>query len=122
MDHRNAFAASEPFSTARHEEDAGLPACISLDSLSLGGVAALNPQKSLPKKYRSPQPGERSTFQGAGVVPVTRLESGEVRILLWQPQSGKKQGVRWYDFGGRKEHHSEFTSACACRKFAKQTY
>jgi len=106
----------------RHDEDAGLPACISLDSLSLGGVAALNPQKSLPKKYRTPQPGEKSTYQGAGVVPVTRLENGEVRILLWQPQSGKKQGVRWYDFGGKKEHRSEYTSAAAARKFAKQTY
>ena len=24
-------------------------------------------------------------------------------MLLWQPQKGKKQGVRWYDFGGSKK-------------------
>jgi hypothetical protein len=93
-----------------------------LESTSLGNVAASIPQVQLPRKYRAPKAGERSTFQGAGVVPVTRTESGEVRILLWQPQSGKKKGVRWWDFGGRKEHRTEFTSACACRKFASQTY
>uniref|UniRef100_A0A7S4RJ41 Uncharacterized protein n=1 Tax=Alexandrium monilatum TaxID=311494 RepID=A0A7S4RJ41_9DINO len=121
-DRRLAFANSEPFQTLRNEEDVNLPACISLDSLSLGGVAALNPQTALPKKYRHPQPGERSTYQGAGVVPVARLDDGEIRILLWQPQSGNKKGVRWYDFGGKKEHRSEYTSVCAARKFAKQTY
>jgi hypothetical protein len=93
-----------------------------LDSMSLGNVAASIPQVNLPRKYRVAKPGERSTFQGAGVVPVTRMANGEVRILLWQPQSGKKKGVRWWDFGGRKEHRTEFTSACACRKFASQTY
>mmetsp|Transcript_113928 Transcript_113928/g.317239 ORF Transcript_113928/g.317239 Transcript_113928/m.317239 type:complete len:263 (+) Transcript_113928:73-861(+) len=107
--------------TGALDED-GLPACISLDSLSLGGVAAVTPQPNLPKKYRTPHPGEKSTYQGAGVVPVTRLENGEVRILLWQPQSGKKKGVRWYDFGGTKEQRSEYTSHCAARKFAKETY
>jgi hypothetical protein len=93
-----------------------------LQSLSLGNVAAMNPQVNLPRKYRTARPGEKSTFQGAGVVPVTRMPDGEVRILLWQPQSGRKKGVRWYDFGGRKENAAEFTSTCACRKFAKQTY
>lgn len=94
----------------------------SLESLSLGGVAAIAPRSDLPKKYRKPRPGEVSTFQGAGIVPVCRLASGEVRVLLWQPQHGKKKGVRWYDFGGRKNSKQEFTSYCACRKFAKQTY
>merc|ERR1719230_1119008 len=82
----------------------------------------MNPHTALPRKYRSAASGEHSTFQGAGVVPVARFANGEAKILLWQPQHGKKQGVRWYDFGGRKESHTEFTSACACRKFAKQTY
>jgi hypothetical protein len=93
-----------------------------LQNLSLGNVAAMNPQVNLPRKYRQPGAGEKSTFQGAGVVPVTRTQEGEVRILLWQPQSGRKKGVRWYDFGGKKESKAEFTSTCACRKFAKQTY
>mmetsp|Transcript_19899 Transcript_19899/g.60564 ORF Transcript_19899/g.60564 Transcript_19899/m.60564 type:complete len:272 (-) Transcript_19899:63-878(-) len=120
-DRRNAFLlASDGF--ARQEDDVTLPVCRSLESLSLGGVAAMTPQTALPKKYRAPQPGEKSTFQGAGIVPVTRMENGEVRILLWQPQSGRKQGVRWYDFGGRKEHRTEYTSVCAARKFAKETY
>jgi len=102
-------------------ENAGL-ACRSLESLSLGGVAGMKPQTQLPKKYKAAGVGEVSTYAGAGIVPVTRLPNGETHILLWQPQSGKKQGVRWYDFGGRKERQAEFTSACACRKFAKQTY
>lgn len=97
--------------------------CKSLESLSLGGVAAMEPQADLPKKYRKARPGEVSTYQGAGVVPVCRLESGEVRILLWQPQKGRKKGVRWWDFGGKKDaKKQEYTSYCACRKFAKQTY
>lgn len=99
-----------------------LPTGISLDSLSLGGVAAVAPKAKLPKRYRTPQDGEKSTYQGAGVVPATRLEDGLARILLWQPQSGAKQGVRWYDFGGSKETRAEYTSICAARKFAKQTY
>eukprot|EP00429_Kryptoperidinium_foliaceum_P053855 CAMPEP_0176080116 /NCGR_PEP_ID=MMETSP0120_2-20121206/40072_1 /TAXON_ID=160619 /ORGANISM="Kryptoperidinium foliaceum, Strain CCMP 1326" /LENGTH=290 /DNA_ID=CAMNT_0017413877 /DNA_START=80 /DNA_END=952 /DNA_ORIENTATION=- len=96
--------------------------CRSLESLSLGGVAAMTPQVQLPKKYKKPKAGEVSTYGSAGVVPVTRTPDGQARILLWQPQSGNKKGVRWYDFGGRKESQTEFTSACACRKFAKQTY
>lgn len=96
--------------------------CRSLESLSLGGVAAMKPQTQLPKKYKTAGPGEVSTFSGAGIVPVARFANGEARMLLWQPQSGKKQGVRWHDFGGRKERQTEFTSSCACRKFAKQTY
>lgn len=80
------------------------------------------PQTKLPKKYRAATAGETSTFQGAGVIPVTRLADGKARVLLWQPQKGKKKGVRWYDFGGRKKSPQEFTSACACRKFAKETY
>lgn len=94
----------------------------SLEGLSLGGVAEAAPQCALPKKYRMPVQGERSTFQGAGLVPVCRLPNGEVRILLWQSQQGKKTGVRWWDFGGKKESKEEFTSHCACRRFAKQTY
>jgi len=94
----------------------------SLESLSLGGVAAIAPQTDLPKKYRKPRMGEVSTYQGAGIVPVCRLATGEVRVLLWQPQKGKRRGVRWYDFGGHKTSKQEFTSYCACRKFAKQTY
>lgn len=115
-------AVAAPQTDKRKEEDTLLPTCQSLESLSLGGVAAMNPHKQLPKKYREAQAGEKSTFQGAGVVPVTRLENGEVKILLWQPQSGSKKGVRWYDFGGKKESKAEFTSACAARKFVKQTY
>jgi len=122
VERRLAFDASGSMPKKRNDEDGALPACRSLESLSLGGVAAMNPQTSLPKKYRPPQPGERSTYQGAGIVPVTRLASGEVMVLLWQPQSGSKKGVRWYDFGGKKEHRSEYTSVCAARKFAKQTY
>lgn len=80
------------------------------------------PQTKLPKKYRTAGAGEKSTFQGAGVVPVTRMEDGKVLVLLWQPQKGKKKGVRWYDFGGRKVSKEEFTTGCACRKFAKETY
>lgn len=98
------------------------PECRSLESLSLGGVAAMCPNAALPKKYKKPGTGEVSTFAGAGVVPVARTADGEVRILLWQPQSGNKKGVRWFDFGGRKERKTEYTSSCACRKFAKQTY
>jgi len=98
------------------------PECRSLDCLSLGGVAAMNPHTQMPKKYKKPGVGEVSTYAGAGVVPVARMANGEAKILLWQPQSGNKKGVRWYDFGGRKETPSEYTSACACRKFAKQTY
>jgi len=94
----------------------------SLENLSLGGVAAMCPQTKLPKKYRTPGTGEKSTFQGAGVIPVTRLEDGKALVLLWQPQKGKKKGVRWFDFGGRKTTKEEFTTGCACRKFAKETY
>jgi len=79
-------------------------------------------QAALPKKYRAAKTGEKSTYQGAGIVPVTRFPDGTARILLWQPQSGKKMGVRWYDFGGRKVSKDEFTTHCACRKFAKETY
>jgi hypothetical protein len=104
------------------EDDTALLGSTSLASLSLGGVAAVAPQTDLPKKYRKAREGEVSTYQGAGIVPVCRLASGEVRVLLWQPQKGKKKGVRWYDFGGRKSSKQEFTSNCACRKFAKQTY
>jgi len=104
------------------EADPGMPVCRSLDSLSLGGVAAMAPPANLPQKYRKPLAGEISTYQGAGVVPVCRLQDGEVRILLWQPQTGRKKGVRWYDFGGKKLDKQEFTSNCACRKLAKQTY
>lgn len=93
----------------------------SLENLSLGGVAATYQQITLPKKYRGCKPGEISTFQGAGIVPVCR-HNGKAMILLHQPQKGKRAGVRWYDFGGKKEDKSEFTSRCACRKFAKQTY
>jgi hypothetical protein len=99
-----------------------LGACRSFESLSLGGVAAMVPQTHLPRKYRAPKPGEVSTYQGAGVVPVSRTPDGEARILLWQPQDGKKKGVRWYDFGGNKLDKNEYNSYCACRKFAKQTY
>jgi len=102
--------------------DGALVACRSLESLSLGGVAAMAPQTQLPRKYPKAKVGERSTYKGAGIVPVTRLPNGEARILLWQPQSGKKAGVRWYDFGGKKKNKDEFTTACACRKFAKETY
>jgi len=104
------------------EAEADLPMCRSLESLSLGGVAAVAPQTKLPRKYRIPKPGEISTYQGAGMVPVTRFPNGDVKILLYQPQKGSKMGVRWYDFGGKKEHRTEYTSYCACRKFAKQTY
>merc|ERR1719199_832604 len=104
------------------EDNTALLGSKSLESLSLGGVAAIAPQTDLPKKYRQARPGERSTYQGAGIVPVCRLATGEVRVLLWQPQKGRKQGVRWYDFGGKKNSKQEFTSYCACRKFAKQTY
>lgn len=104
------------------EDAAGMQGSKSLESLSLGGVAAIAPQTDLPKKYRKARPGEVSTYQGAGIVPVCRLATGEVRVLLWQPQKGRKTGVRWYDFGGRKNSKQEFTSSCACRKFAKQTY
>merc|ERR1719199_1916605 len=104
------------------EDNTALLGSKSLESLSLGGVAAIAPQTDLPKKYRQARPGERSTYQGAGIVPVCRLANGEVRVLLWQPQKGRKQGVRWYDFGGKKNSKQEFTSYCACRKFAKQTY
>ncbi|CAE8712863.1 unnamed protein product [Polarella glacialis] len=104
------------------ENESLLPVCRSLENLSLGGVAAMSPQTQPPKKYRSPIAGEVSTFQGAGVVPVTRMADGKARVLMWQPQKGKKKGVRWYDFGGRKIISTEFTSACACRKFAKETY
>lgn len=103
------------------QED-GTQECRSLEALSLGGVAAMTPQTQLPKKYKKPGNGEVSTYAGAGVVPVTRTADGEARILLWQPQSGNKKGVRWFDFGGRKEQQVEYTSVCACRKFAKQTY
>lgn len=94
----------------------------SAGALSLGDVSAHLPQTQLPRKYRLPRPGEKSTFQGAGVVPVCRLPDGEVRVLLWQPQKGNKKGVRWYDFGGKKINKAEYTSHCATRKFAKQTY
>jgi hypothetical protein len=100
----------------------GLPTCMSLESLSLGGVSAMAPPSQLPRKYRTARQGEVSTFQGAGIAPVTRLPDGQPAILLWQAQKGKKSGVRWYDFGGRKKDNKEFTTSCACRKFAKETY
>lgn len=93
-----------------------------LQNLSLGGVAATYKEVQLPKKYRSKKPGEVSSYQGAGIVPVTRTDEGRVLFLLQQPQKGKKKGVRWWDFGGKKLNKAEFTSATACRKFAKQTY
>mmetsp|Transcript_75553 Transcript_75553/g.179502 ORF Transcript_75553/g.179502 Transcript_75553/m.179502 type:complete len:265 (-) Transcript_75553:67-861(-) len=93
-----------------------------LENLSLGGVAGAIPQQQLPRRYKKPVVGEVSTYAGAGLVPVCRGPDGEVRMLLWQPQAGKKKGVRWFDFGGRKLEKKEFTSNCACRKFAKQTY
>jgi len=99
-----------------------LQGCQSLENLSLGGVAAIAPQKTSRPKYRHPKEGELSTYQGAGVIPLTRMPDGEVRILLWQPQKGKKTGVRWYDFGGQKKDKDEFASNCACRKLAKETY
>jgi len=103
-------------------DESGMALTKSLENLSLGGVAAVYPQAKMPKKYRIPQKGEVSTYQGAGVIPVTRLPDGKARVLLWQPQKGKKQGVRWYDFGGSKKPTEEFASSCACRKFAKETY
>lgn len=103
-------------------DESGMAVTKSLENLSLGGVAAVYPQAKMPKKYRIPQKGEVSTYQGAGVIPVTRLPDGKARVLLWQPQKGKKQGVRWWDFGGSKKQAEEFASSCACRKFAKQTY
>jgi hypothetical protein len=109
-------------STDNLEQEPTLIGSKSLESLSLGGVAAIAPQTEIPKKYRKATPGEVSTYQGAGIVPVCRLASGEVRVLLWQPQAGRKMGVRWYDFGGRKKSKQEYTSNCACRKFAKETY
>eukprot|EP00927_Polykrikos_kofoidii_P011700 TRINITY_DN1499_c0_g1_i2.p1 TRINITY_DN1499_c0_g1~~TRINITY_DN1499_c0_g1_i2.p1 ORF type:complete len:254 (+),score=49.34 TRINITY_DN1499_c0_g1_i2:115-876(+) len=103
-------------------QGAGLPVSRSLEGLSLGGVAATAPQTNLPRKYRPAKAGEVSTYQGAGIVPVTRFPDGKARILLWQPQAGKKAGVRWYDFGGRKRDKEEFTTHCASRKLAKETY
>jgi len=93
----------------------------SLQNLSLGGVAATYQELVLPKKYRTCKPGEVSTYQGAGIIPVCRY-NGQTKVLLHQPQKGKRAGVRWYDFGGKKTDKTEFTSHCACRKFAKQTY
>lgn len=93
-----------------------------LQNLSLGNVAIMSPETQLPKKYRPAKAGEISTYQGAGVVPVCRLEDGQVAVLLCQLQKGKKKGVRWHDFGGRKLDKSEFTSNCACRKLAKHTH
>jgi len=103
------------------ETEGGQPAYRSLQNLSLGGVAATYQEVVLPKKYRACKPGEVSTYQGAGIVPVCR-QNGQTKILLHQPQKGKRAGVRWYDFGGKKTDKAEFTSHCACRKFAKQTY
>lgn len=117
---RGAFALRMRREAGEHQDF--MPECVSLDALSLGGVAAMNPHSQLPKKYKKPAGGEVSTYAGAGVVPVCRTPDGEVRILLWQAQKGNKKGVRWYDFGGRKERQSEYASTCACRKFAKQTY
>jgi len=104
------------------EGDNELAGAVSYTNLSLGGVAAMAPLPDPPKKYRKAARGEVSTFSRAGVIPVTRLPNGEVRVLMWLPQSGRKPRIRWYDFGGKKEDTSEFTTQCACRKFAKQTY
>lgn len=38
---------------------------------------------------------------------MTRLPDGGARVLLWQPQKGKKKGVRWWDFGGSKKEAEE---------------
>lgn len=79
-------------------------------------------QQPLPKRYRVKRPGEKSIFNGAGILPVCRYE-GELYILLWQPQEGKKAPtVRWYDFGGKKKNVTELPLECSTRKFAKQTY
>jgi len=102
-------------------QDGGAPGYRQLQNLSLGGVAATYKEVILPKKYRPAKPGEVSTYQGAGIVPICRRDQ-QVLILLQQPQKGKKMGVRFWDFGGRKLNKSEFTSRAACRKFAKQTY
>jgi len=116
VDNRRAVALQE------RNDDSGMVASKSMENLSFGGVAAVYPQAKMPKKYRAAAKGEVSTYRGAGVLPVTRLEDGQARVLLWQPQNGKKKGVRWYDFGGRKKVPEEFASTCACRKFAKETY
>mmetsp|Transcript_41484 Transcript_41484/g.95360 ORF Transcript_41484/g.95360 Transcript_41484/m.95360 type:complete len:263 (+) Transcript_41484:75-863(+) len=108
--------------TAEVSEDQTMLVGRVLENLSLGGVAGAIPQQQLPRRYKKATVGEVSTFAGAGLVPVCRGPNGEVRMLLWQPQAGKKKGVRWFDFGGRKLDKVEFTSNCACRKFAKQTY
>lgn len=79
-------------------------------------------QQPLPKRYRVKRPGEKSIFNGAGILPVCRYE-GELYILLGQPQVGKKAPtVRWFDFGGNKKGVTELPLDCSIRKFAKQTY
>jgi 8-oxo-dGTP pyrophosphatase MutT (NUDIX family) len=95
-----------------------------LAPLSLGGVAATIQPIVLPKKYRARQAGERSSFQGAGVLPVAKDPNnpGKVLLLLQQRASGKSQGFRWMDCGGKKERPDEPATECAARKFAKQVY
>jgi hypothetical protein len=95
-----------------------------LAPLSLGGVAATIQPIVLPKKYRARQPGERSTYRGAGVLPlaIDPHNPGKVMLLLQQRTTGKLQGFRWMDCGGNKLSATEPATECAARKFAKQTY
>ena len=41
-------------------------------------------------------------------------------MLLWQPQKGKKQGVRWYDFGGSKKQAEAGISGLKMSKVPKR--
>ena len=59
-------------------------------------------------------PGESRgapNYHGAGIVPVTMVD-GKVHLLMSHPKFGKKAGIRWYDFGGKKSGPDEMPSDC----------
>ncbi|CAD7942699.1 unnamed protein product [Amoebophrya sp. A120] len=93
-----------------------------LSNQSLGDVANQYHQRKFPKAFRQrDKTVEINNYAGAGIIPCT-LVDGKLHLLLNQPRHGKKAGVRWYDFGGKKKDKVELPIECACRKFTKYTY
>ncbi|CAD7926394.1 unnamed protein product [Amoebophrya sp. A25] len=89
---------------------------------SLGDVANQFEERTFPKPFRQrDKKQEINNYAGAGIIPCT-LVDGKLHVLLQQPKHGKKSGVRWYDFGGKKKDNTELPVECACRKFTKYTY
>lgn len=121
MSHSSSFGAAGDGSSF-------VPKAIDIDAIrtlcnqSLGDVANQFQERQLAKPFRIPQrPDEINNYDGAGMIPCTMVD-GKLHVLLNQPRRGKKAGMRWFDFGGKKKTLDELPSDCACRKFTKYTY